>query len=463
MKMFRSFGILFVVIAIMAAALPAAAQEGPIFPVELPEEIAEGREVTISVAVAISEEQDEQRERWDAQLERFVEKYPNVTVETVIYHFSAESFAALVAADNVPTLFEVPFTEPKKLIMQGIPADLTPQFEALGLADMYNEAALSAVSNNEGSIYGVPSFAWAMGIYYSIPMLEEAGFDGPPNTWEELKEMAIALTNRDEDVAGFAFNMAGGGGGWHFTNIAYGFGADIVRANDDGTFTATFGEGPAVGAMQFIKELRWEADVLPYDLESNPLILLVNGQAAMAMNPGDTFGWFRLNMPEVDLNLYGFAPMPAGPDGSRYSMTGGTARMINGAASEDEQEAAFVFEMWRSFDADELIPSREIHHNTQAGQGAPVLPLFAGEYQEAMDQIDEPYISLPVENYTLFFDSIAQGELQLVPEPAMGAQDFYAAIAEVLTTVLTDEGADVEALMAESAESFQTGILDQIE
>jgi ABC-type glycerol-3-phosphate transport system substrate-binding protein len=441
------------------AALPSSAQEG----ITLPDQVANGEDVTITIAACIGEDQVEQRDRWDAQLARFMEKYPNVTLETVIYCFAPDSFAALVAGGDLPTLFEVPFTEPQKMIREGIAADLTGAFAQFGIEDVFNASVLAIVSDADGAIYGFPTFAYAQGLAYNIAMLEAAGYDMPPQTWAELPEVAGALAKPDEFLAGFAMNMAGGGGGWHYTNIAYGFGADIIKDNGDGTYTATFGEGPAVDAMQMIYDLRWKYNALPRDLGINPILELVADNTAMAMNPGDGLGWVNLNMPEVDLTKYGYAAVPAGPDGVRYSLTGGSARMVNSAASPAEQEAAVVYQIWSQLSYDELAASRELFHGTQAGNGAPVLNIFAGEFADAVAEIDAPYITMPVENYAAFNDAMANGEVTLVPEPVVAAQDWYAHIAEVLTTVLTDENADVPALMAESAQSFQTGILDQMQ
>lgn len=473
MKSLRAVFMLLLVVALGVAIMPAGAQDGDdtLFPVNFPDEIAEGRPVTISVAAAIGDDQVEIREQWDAQIERFQAEYPNVTVETVIYGFSADTFTALVAGGDLPTLFEVPFTEPQKLIQQGIPADLTPFFEEFGLSGLYNDTVLAIMSDDMGNVYGMPGFAYALGLAYNIPALEEAGYDAPPATWEELAMMAEELTDRDEFYSGFAFNMQGGGGGWHFTNIAYGFGADIIRGNGDGTYTATFGEGPAVEAMQYVHDLRWEYDVLPLDLGANPTLVLLEDTGAMSIQGGDSLGWLRLNAAgwaegefadTFDLADFGFAAMPAGPDGNRYALSGGTARMINAAATEDEQEAAFIYQIWKEFSNSELIPTREIFHNTQAGQGAPILPILAGQYQEAMDVIDADYVTMPVENYSHFLDAIAEGKLTLVPEPVIAAQDAYTALGEVLSEVLSNEDADVAALMAEAADAFQTGILDPL-
>ena len=458
----RRVHIVSIALLLLSCALliaPALAQVS--FPVTLPDQVAEGREVAITVQACIGEDQEEARSQFDAQLARFTEAYPNVTVTRTQYCFSPETFAALVAGNQLSTVFGVPLTEPQRLIREGIAANLTAAFEQFGINDVFNSSVLALVSDASGEIYGFPEFAYAQGIEYNLQMLADAGFDAPPQTWDELGEMARALVSQP-DVAGFAMNMQGGGGGWHWTNLAYGFGAtDLIVQNEDGTYTANFGEGAAVDAMQFIYDLKWNGDVLPYDLASNPTLLLAADQAALAMSPGDGLGWLRVNMPDVDLTKYGYAAVPAGPDGNRYSLTGGSAQMINAAASADEQEAAVVFQIWRQLSEQEFAPSREIYHTTQAGAGAPVLKIFAGEYQEAVDTFDQQYIAMPVENYAAFNDAVASGEITLVPEPP-AAQDFYVAIADVLTTVLTDQNADVAALMAQANASFQTGILDQM-
>lgn len=454
-----------VMMVLMTGALSVSAQDSalPEFPITLPETIAEGRDVAISVGACIGEDQQAVRDEFDAQLARFMEVYPNVTVTRTQYCFSPESFAALVAGGNLSTLFGVPATEPQRLIAQGVAANLSPYFASLGLDGVYNPTLLALLSDSDGNVYGIPEFSYAQGIGWDIAALAEAGYDAPPADWASFGAVAQEIADPAAGVAGFAMFLSGGAGGWHWTNLAYGFGAtEMIRDNGDGTFTATYGEGPAVDAMQFIYDLRWPdaENALPLDLASNPTFETVDGRAVMFMSPADgSIGWLRVNMPDVDLSRFGYTAMPQAPDGSRYTLTGGSHQMVFAGASEDEQEAAIAFQVWRSLSPTEFAPSRTIFHGTQAGAGTPVLPIFSGELQAAVDAFDQQFITMPVENYTGFYDALNAGEIVLVPEPPF-AQDFYVAIAEVLTTVLTDEGADVAALMAASAQNFQTGILD---
>lgn len=459
---------LFLAAALALAVMPAAAQEEVIFPIILPEQIAEGRDVTIVVAGLPSEAQPEAREGFLAQINRFMGQYPNVTVEGLEFGYTPEAFMALVAGGQVPTLFSVFYTEPSILIPMGVAADLTPFFEQYGLTDMFNPSQLAVVTGADGGIYGIPGGGYAQGIGYNIPLLQEAGYEAPPTTFDELAEMCQALTDRDANRAGFIFWSDGSGGaGWHYTNFAFGFGADpddLVRINEDGTYTATFGEGPAVEAMQFLRDLRWEYNCLPLALTTGDDLIpaLPTGRSAMVMFPGDQLGRIRLDYPD-QLADFGYAPMPAGPEGIR-TLTGGSASMISAAASADEQEAAFVFQIWRQMNTnpEELIAGFELQNETQGAVGIPFLKIYAGEYQDALAALQEPYVVMPVENYAAFNDAIDSGEVTLVPEPPR-AQEYYVAVGAVLSQVLTDENADVAALMAQAADEFQAGVLDLLD
>ena len=218
--------VVFAALLALAAIVPAFAQDAALPSVlTLPEEIAGGRDVTITVSNMPSGDQADLRAAWEAQAGRFMAMYPNVTIEGNEIQYDPAAYVALAAADELPTLFITYFTEPSKFIPEGVVADITSYVEAAGVKDVFNPAILSLASDGD-VIYGVPLNAYALGLAYNKSLLEAAGYDAPPATWEELAEMAPKLTDRDAGVAGFAFiNDGGGATGWHFTDIAYGFGA----------------------------------------------------------------------------------------------------------------------------------------------------------------------------------------------------------------------------------------------
>ncbi len=451
----RSFLLLLLLAALALMQIgPALSQDAPMLPevLTLPDQIAGGRDVHITVSNMPAADQAENRATWEAQAQRFMDKYPNVTIEGLELEYDPAAYVALAAADQLPTLFLTYFTEPSKFIDQGVVADLTSYFETAGISGVFNPAILD-VTSRDGAIYGVPLNAYALGLAYNIDMLSAAGFDAPPATWDELDTMAQALTNRDEGVSGFAFiNDGSGATGWHFTNIAYGFGAtrdDIIGTNDDGSFVATYGEGPTVDALNYIHHLRWESDVLPgATLDWGSISeALMSGRVAMAIYAGDQFNYDYFNFPDADLSQFGYAAAPAGPDG-RITLSGGNLYMVANSASDDEKEAATYFQLWRQFDPEEAQAAIEA---TNEAIGMPILPLYVGEYQTQWAAFRAPYNVLPVENYAAFNDAVISGEVTIQPEPITAVQDYYTEVGVVVSEVLSDESVDPATRLSESS------------
>lgn len=458
--------LMLMLVVLVAAGLliaPVAAQDAAPVPevLTLPDQIAGGNPVTITVTEKPASDQPESLATWEAQVARFQELYPNVTIEGLEMEYQPAPFAALIAGNQLPTLFRTYFTEPEKFIAQGVIADLTPFFEAASVDDVFNPKILDVISS-DGKVYGIPRDAYALGLAYNIPMLEAAGFDAPPATWDELATMATALTDRENNVAGFAFiNDGSGATGWQFTNIAYGFGAtpqDIITHNDDGTFTASFGSGATVDALNYIKALRWTDDVLPgATLDWGSISeALVSDRIAMAIYAGDQFNFVFNQFPDADLTKYGYAAAPAGPNG-RVTLSGGNVWVVSAAATPEQQEAATYFQLWRQFDPAEMQAAIE---TTTEAIGMPTLPMFVGEYQEQWEAFRAPYNKLPVENYAAFNDAVTNGEVTIQVEPSPNVQDYYSEVGVVVSEVLATESTDPATRLAEAAEEFQAFVLD---
>jgi len=461
--MFRKLTLVLVALIAVLSVVPVFGQVGAPVPevLTLPEQIAGGRPVTITVSEMPSADQAEARATWEATAQRFMELYPNVTVAGSELQYDPAAFTALIAGQQLPTLFRAYFTDPPTFVGQNAVADLTPYFEAAGVADVFNPAILRNMSQ-DGKIYAIPRDAYALGLAYNIPMLEAAGFAAPPATWQELADMAVALTDRENNVAGFAFiNDGSGATGWHFTNIAYGFGAtpsDIIQDNGDGTYSAAFGAGATVEALEFLQSLRWDLDVLPgATLDWGSISeALVSGRVAMVIYAGDQFNWDYTQFPDADLTQFGYAAAPAGPNG-RITLSGGNLWMVSAFASADEQEAAAYFQLWRQFDPVEMQTAIEV---TTEAVGMPTLPMYVGDYQTAFAAFRQPYNKLPVENYAPFIDAVTAGEVTIQTEPGPNVQDYYSELGVLISEVLSVEGTDVASRLAEVAEEFQAFVLE---
>ena len=449
-----------------AATESPAEQPGPVEgstgPIVFPDEIAGGRPVEISVVGIPPESNPTGLADWKAAVERFQAKYPNVTVTGNDYSYAPDTFPALVAGDQVPTVFQAYLTDRDMMVNQGIAADLTSFYEASKLDEVYNPNLLSLVSQ-EGKIYGMPIEAYVMGMAYNIQMLKDAGYDAPPTTWEELGPMAQKLTNRDAGVAGFSFirgepHQAG----WHGTVIAYNFGLDdaaVVTKGEDGKYTAGFDNEKTLAALNFIKDMQWKYDALPRELLDWPTNgeALATGRAAMVLMAGGQLEWIKQTYPDVDMTQFGFAPLPAGPDGTMVSLGGGDVAYINAKATPDQIEAGFYYRLFVQFDEGEVKAKYEATKtNPTAVIGEPSYPIYVGPFQETIDALTKEYANLPVENYQLF----NQADIGLQNEPQIAGQDYYAALGDVISQIVSDESVDPSTALKDASETFQANVLD---
>ena len=432
----------------------------------MPAQIAGGRPVEILTVLKPPDSQAFQLSGWYDQVARFQKLYPNVIIKGTDYAYTPESFAALVAGKQVPDLFEVYLTDPGKMIDQGVAADITDVIKAQGLDKVFNPSVLN-ISAKDGKYYGLPRFAYVMGIAYNIELLKAAGFDAPAKTWTEFAAQAKTLTNRDAGVAGFSFFASGGGGtGWHQTGIAYNFGllnTDIVKL-ENGKYVAGWGNQAVLDSLNYMKQLRWTDDVLPREnlgWDTNAQAL-ATGNAAMIMMAGDQFTWMHTTFPDADINNFGFAPMPTkNAGGKSVSLAGGNIAMVSATATADEQEAALWWKLFIQFDVTEIMRSyNNAKNDPTVIVGAPNLPLYVGDYQEKSAALQAQFANLPIANYAVFMDGITSGSTIVSPEPLVAGQDYYAALGTVVSTILSDANADPAALLREAVATFQTNVLD---
>jgi multiple sugar transport system substrate-binding protein len=94
-----------------------------------------------------------------------------------------------------------------------------PQFAANGwiadLSDLFTEDERSkfipgVIQGNtfEDKVYGVPWFTDSGLLYYRSDLLEDAGYNDPPQTWDELQEMAAKVQKDAGTPNGFVFTGA---------------------------------------------------------------------------------------------------------------------------------------------------------------------------------------------------------------------------------------------------------------
>lgn len=399
------------------------------------------------------------------------ELHPNVECVPAYYKYSTDTFMPMVEAGNCPTIFETWYTEPQKLIKQGAIADITDELEARGWLDAMNPSVKSLLSDENGRVYGIPRDGYALGMMINVELFEEAGLvdaDGYPiypKTWDELATTAKTIKEKTGS-AGLCLLAKDNAGGWHFSNIAWAFGANLTIDNGDGTYTSNLATEEAISAMEFVKSLKWEYDVLTADPLSEDwgtgFTQLGTGGAAMYIGANDAVAQpTQVNGLPVD--KLAMCAIPAGP-GGQFSLHGGTPYVFSKDATSEEINAAldYLEIMGKAPVATEAsVAGMRADAQNRVDSGIPVIQNFpcwvSQDVLDAQAAVVKEYSNVDPKMFQAYFDATASDGLRL-EEPGL-TQDMYAELTKVLQAVLTDENADVPALMQQANANYQS-ILD---
>lgn len=186
-------------------------------------------------------------------------------------------------------------------------------------------------------LYGLAYTATPYMFVYRKDYFEQAGLDpeSPPETWEELRDMAYALTVKDENGnvtrAGFAMPSAGGNM-IEYDNFVFTNSDRYVDENGNPTIYTD----KKVESYEFLKSFINDV-TMPYSNDgTNPFI---TGNAAMAVIGNSALASMLTNPDMVD--KVGIAMPPSNTEKSCFN---GVIMFFIGAQSTPEkQEAAFKF------------------------------------------------------------------------------------------------------------------------
>lgn len=404
------------------------------------------------------------------------EKYDNVTVTPSYYKYTTETFVPMAEAGNLPTIFETWYTEPQKLIKGGYVADITDILKERGWDTAINPSIKELLSDENGRIYGIPRDGYALGLMVNTELFEEAGLvdsEGYPKfpiTWEELAETS-AIIKEKTGQAGLTLLAKDGSGGWHFSNIAWAFGATLTLQDESGKYVANINTDEAIEAMEYVRDLKWVHDALTADPTNEDwgtgFANLASGTSAMYIAANDA-----VNQPTenngMDVSKLALIALPAGPDGERYSLSGGTPYMFSKDATKEEINAAldYLEIMGKAPVATEdSIAGMEADAQNKANTGVPVIKGFPAwinqELIDAQNEIIEKHSNVDSKLYESYFDALLEdGNLRL-EEPG-SAQDLYSELTKVIQEVLINKDADVKSLMEKANNNYQTILDDKV-
>lgn len=390
------------------------------------------------------------------QAEAFNAEHPDIVVEPVEWEWSAETFATQLAGGTLPTTFRVPFTDTKGLAERQQIADVTEYVNALPYAEDFNPSVLDAAKGADGKIYGLPTDVYGVGLHYSRTLFEEAGLDPdqPPTTWEEVAADAATIAEKT-GAAGYVQMTSNNTGGWMLTTLTYALGGRMQ--SEDGTDSTIDNDATKQG-LTMLHDMKWRDESMGKNTNFEWGTIneaFAAGKIGMYMSGSDVYNAL-VTTNQIDPAGYGLAALPLGA-GDAGILGGGSVAAVSAKATPEEQEAAVLWNDFyrerKNYDPDAAVADAKVLAETDQPIGTPTLPIFDQATWQAVEDAKAEYVNVPREQMTSFTEGVF--DQQLIPEPASHTQEIYAILDSVVQKVLTDENADIDALLAAADEQAQ--------
>src|SRR5215204_4819893 len=211
----------------------------------------------------------------------------------------------------------------------------------------------------EGKTYGIPYFTDAGVLYYRKDLLEKAGFSEPPETWDELKEMALKTAKDTGTKNGFVFQgMNYEGGVCNGCEYIWTHGGEVLSDVTSGKVVIDSSEAVAgleTYASMVADGVAPEA-VANYDETTSEPVFGAGDAVFMRDWPG-FYGLLGIpakdgGYPNLKPEQVGVAQIPTAEPGMQsYSTLGGC--ILYNTATTDSQEEALTFAQFMTANAQE--------------------------------------------------------------------------------------------------------------
>ncbi|MBS7299250.1 MAG: extracellular solute-binding protein, partial [Eubacteriales bacterium] len=397
---------------------------------------------------------------------------PDITIEPDTWRFSTDSFLPKAAANQLPDVFYIPFTEVDKVVDAGYAEDITKYMDEYGYTENLADNIKELVTR-DGKIYMVPSNAYALGLMANKTLFKEAGLVDEngyvkyPKTFEELGEFAGQIKAKTGKT-GFIFPTVKNCGGWHFMPIAWSFGTKFME-EEDGKWVARFASPECEAALNFIKDLKWKYDALSDNMfidNNEGFKMLASDQGAMWMcDPGQST--FNNNVRKYGMtkDAMSVGLIPEGPAG-RYTLMGGSLYMIPSGTDESVIRAAFKWLEFRGVTYKENESSLKIAEDQfkqYVEEGIPVVDreMFSvwKNPLEKNTALRKQYTNVDFNDYKEYIEF---KDVNIKPEEPVCCQELYALLDNCVQAVIENKDADVKQILADAANDFQVNYLDNL-
>ena len=339
-------------------------------------------------------------------IENFEAANPDITV--TMTHFPYADYRTKVAAaipsgegPDVVQLFYgwlADYVEADRI--QPLPADTFPA------ATIDAEFFPMVQAMKEGDQYwALPTAVRSLALFYNERLFEEAGLDGPPETLDELVEMAAKMTKVDGagniTQVGITAGMTAQDHHWWREGLVRQFGGQPYL---DDYRTVNYNSDAGLAALEYYTDLfAGENPVTALGFMDEPQAAFKAGRAGMHID-----GSFRIgSLADIRGLNWGVAELPAASDGTQSNYSSYWVNAITTKAEGEKYDAAVKFMEYLTSDEAMQIWLDVVGE-------LPAKPSVGMTEENANDPVFGPFIrGLEYAHTTKFADESAQRQLMI--------------------------------------------------
>ncbi len=295
---------------------------------------------------------------------------------------------------------------------EGVEEDMQAHFPAI-------------IENNtvDGALVGIPAFTDAGLLYYRSDLLEEYGFDGPPETWTELQEMATTIVEgegaNNPDFTGYVWQ------GEAYEGLScnalewiasFGGGSIIspegeIEVFNDQTIAALDAAASWVGTISPEAVTGFQEEDSRQIFQAGNAVFMRNWPYAYSLATADD---------SAIADGVGIAPLPAGDDGGSPAATLGGWQMGVNKYSQNPDVAVDVARFLTSED-EQLQRALDVSN----------LPTIEAVYQR--EELLNSNVAWFADLLPVFQNAVARPSTVSAPRYNEVSREFFAAVHDVLT------------------------------
>ena len=268
-------------------------------------------------------------------IDQFEEANPGIEVEIISLPWGQafEKLATMVQGGQTIDVVEMPERWMSLYASNGQLVDMEAYFQAWEGKDTVSEAAIEYGRVVDGSLHMIPYGFYLRALFYNTKLFEQAGLDGPPQTWDDFAAAAEAVTALGDGKTGYCLRGGPGGTtGWLLAMTAM---EGSGRWFDDDGRSIFYSDAAKAGAQMLVDI--YSNGWAPRDSVNwgfNEIVAgFYSGNCAMLDQDPDALIAVAQYM---DPNDFAVAPLPLGPSGKSFPSIGYAGwSMMTGTVDQD--------------------------------------------------------------------------------------------------------------------------------